>query len=120
AGPLIVNHLGPVGIIASVQIACYGGEMGLKGAIRSHPLVFLFGLAAMSLLGLLFVPPIPQSQIYHGFADQRTLFGIPNFWNLVSNLPFIVVGAMGLQYFRPDLSAGVFFLGVFLTGFRSS
>jgi hypothetical protein len=27
---------------------------------------------------------------------------------------------MGLQYFRRDLSAGVFFLGVFLTGFSSS
>ena len=51
------------------------------------------------------VPPIPQSQIYHGFADQRTLLGIPNFWNVVSNLPFILVGALGLQYVRRDLSA---------------
>ena len=68
----------------------------------------------------LLVPPIPQSQIYHGFADQRTLLGIPNFWNVVSNLPFVLVGAMGLQYFRRDLSAGLFFLGVFLTGFSSS
>ena len=71
--------------------------MGFKEAIRSHPLVFLFGLAAVSLLGLLLVPPIPQSQIYHGFADQRTLFGIPNFWNVVSNLPFVLVGAAGLK-----------------------
>ena len=94
--------------------------MGLKGAIRSHPLVFLFGLGVISLLGLLFVPPIPQPQDYHQFADQKTLLGIPNFWNVVSNLPFILVGAMGLQYFRRDMSAGVFFLGVFLTGFSSS
>jgi hypothetical protein len=70
--------------------------------------------------GLLFVPPIPQPQDYHQFADQKTLLGIPNFWNVVSNLPFLVVGAIGLQYFRRDLSAGVFFLGVFLTGFSSS
>jgi hypothetical protein len=94
--------------------------MGLTGAIRSRPLVFLFGLAAVSLLGLTLVPPIPQPQSYHQFADQRTLFGIPNFWNVVSNLPFVLVGAMGLKYFRRDLSAGVFFLGVFLTGFTSS
>ena len=47
--------------------------MGLKGQFL-HPLVFLFGLAAVSLLALLLVPPIPQSQIYHGFADQRMLF----------------------------------------------
>ena len=45
---------------------------------------------------LLLVPPIPQPQIYHGFADQQTLLGIPNFWNVVSNLPFILVGALGL------------------------
>jgi hypothetical protein len=95
--------------------------MGLNGAIRSHPLVFLFGLAAVSLLALfLFVPPVPQSQIYHGFADRRTLLGVPNFWNVVSNLPFIFVGAFGLRYFRRGMSAGVFFLGVFLTGFSSS
>jgi hypothetical protein len=94
--------------------------MGLKRAIRSHPLVFLFGMAAISLLGLMFVPPIPQPQDYHQFADRKTLLGIPNFWNVVSNLPFIVVGAMGLKYFREDQSAGVFFLGVFLTGFSSS
>ena len=73
--------------------------MGLKGAIRSHPLVFLFGLAAVSLLGLLLlVPPIPQPQDYHQFADRQTLLGIPNFWNVVSNLPFILVGAAGLQW----------------------
>ena len=94
--------------------------MGLSGAIRSHPLMFLFGLAAVSLLGLLFVPPIPQPQDYHHFADGRTLLGIPNFWNVVSNLPFILVGAWGLWRVRGDPSASVFFLGVFLTGFSSS
>jgi hypothetical protein len=94
--------------------------MSILAAIRSRPLTFLFGLAIISLLGLLLVPPIPQSQIYHGFADRRTLFGIPNFWNVVSNLPFILVGALGLWKVRRDLSASIFFLGVFLTGFTSS
>jgi Ceramidase len=94
--------------------------MNIPAAIRSRPLTFLFGLAVISLLGLLLVPPIPQSQIYHGFADRRTLFGIPNFWNVVSNLPFILVGALGLWKVRRDLSASIFFLGVFLTGFTSS
>jgi hypothetical protein len=87
---------------------------------RARPLVILFGLAAISLAGLLLLPPIPQSQIYHGFADQRTLLGIPNFWNVVSNLPFILVGALGLMHVRHGLSASIFFLGVFLTGFTSS
>jgi hypothetical protein len=94
--------------------------MSIPAAIRSRPLTFLFGLAAISLLGLLLVPPIPQSQFYHGFADRRTLFGIPNFWNVVSNLPFVLVGALGLWKVRRDLSASMFFLGVLLTGFTSS
>jgi len=29
------------------------------------------------------------------FADARALLGIPNVWNVVSNLPFIAVGAVG-------------------------
>lgn len=95
--------------------------MGLTASIRSHPLMFLFGLAAISLLALLLlVPPIPQPQGYHGFADGVTLLGTPNFWNVVSNLPFVLVGAAGLKYLRTNLAAGVFFLGVFLTGFSSS
>jgi hypothetical protein len=94
--------------------------MAFIGAIRTQPLTFLLGLAAVSLLALVFVPPIAQPQAYHQFADQRTLLGIPNFWNVVSNLPFVLVGALGLKFLRRDLSAGMFFLGVFLTGFSSS
>src|SRR5688572_25139004 len=93
--------------------------MGFAGAIRSHPLVFLFGLTAISLIGLVFAPPIPQPQSYHQFADQRTLFGVPHFWNVVSNLPFILVGTWGLFRGR-DVSPRMFFLGVSLTGFTSS
>ena len=95
--------------------------MGLATAIRSRPLTFLFGLAAVSLLALfVFVPPIAQPQSYHRFADEHALFGIPNFWNVVSNLPFVLVGAWGVWTARGDTSASVFFWGVFLTGFGSS
>ena len=66
------------------------------------------------------MPPIPQPQTYHGFADQHAMLGVPNFWNVVSNLPFILVGAMGLLRVRGNWSASTFFLGVFLTGFGSS
>ena len=94
--------------------------MNLTGTIRARPLIFLFGLAAVSLLALLLVPPIPQSQTYHSFADQRPLFGVPNFWNVVSNLPFVIVGVLGLMRVRGSLAASTFFLGVLLTGFGSS
>jgi hypothetical protein len=87
---------------------------------QNRPLLVLLGLMVASLAGLLLLPPIPQDQSYHNFADQRTLLGAPNFWNVVSNLPFIAVGAVGLWQFRRDPAIVVIFLGIFLTGFGSA
>jgi hypothetical protein len=33
---------------------------------------------------------------YHHFADNRTIFSIPNFWNVLSNVPFLLVALWGL------------------------
>ena len=73
-----------------------------------------------SLLGLLLLPPIVQNQNYHDFADQRTLFGIPNFWNVASNIPFIGIGAVGLWQFGRSPATMLLFVGIFLTGFGSA
>lgn len=94
--------------------------MIVVGAKSNHPLLVLVGLLAASLAGLLLLPPIPQDQAYHLFADQRTCLGIPNFWNVVSNIPFIVVGAIGLRQFRSDAATIVLFLGFLLTGIGSA
>ncbi len=53
-------------------------------------------VAAVGVIGALFVPRIPQDPAYHQFADNRTLLGIPNFWNVVTNIPFLLVGVFGL------------------------
>src|SRR6185312_8292451 len=82
-------------------------------------LAFLVFMTA-SLAGLLLLPPISQDQSYHGFADQRTILGIPHFWNVVSNLPFIAVGAAGIRHARRDPAIVVLFLGILMTGFGSS
>jgi hypothetical protein len=87
---------------------------------RGWPVLFLIFAAVASFSGLLLVPPIPQNQGYHQFADQRTLLSVPNFWNVISNIPFIVVGAAGLARFHRHAAACVLFLGIFLTGFGSS
>jgi len=99
---------------------CYFVEMTPGGVRINLPILAFSGLTAVSLAGLLLLPPIPQDQSYHQFADQRTIFGIPNFWNVVSNIPFLAVGLAGLRRFRQDPATVVFFLGVFLTGFGSS
>jgi hypothetical protein len=46
-------------------------------------------------IGVLFVPRIPQAQSYHHFADQRTLLEIPHFFDVASNIGFLVVGPWG-------------------------
>jgi hypothetical protein len=94
--------------------------MGRARIKPNLPILVFFGWMAVSLGGLLLLPPISQDQSYHQFADQRTMFGIPNFWNVISNLPFLAVGAVGLRRFRDDPATVVFFLGVFLTGIGSS
>jgi Ceramidase len=82
-------------------------------------LVFLISMA-VSIIGLLLLPPITQNQNYHDFADQRTILGIPYFWNVVSNLPFIAVGATGLWQFRRNPTIAMLFLGFLMTGFGSA
>ena len=86
----------------------------------NHPVPIFIGLTAASLAGLLLLPAIPQDRAYHLFADQRALLGIPNFWDVVSNIPFVVVGAVGLAQFRDDAAMIVLFLGFFLIGIGSS
>ena len=94
--------------------------MILSIAKGNRPLVAVLGLMVASLAILPLLPPIPQDPSYHDFADQRTLLGIPHFWNVVSNLPFVLVGAAGLWQFARDRAIFVLFLGVFLTGFGSA
>lgn len=58
----------------------------------------LLGLIVASALAIMLLPPIPQSLAYHEFIDRRPLWGIPNFLNVTTNLPFLLVGAWGLVY----------------------
>jgi|SRR6185369_7742000 hypothetical protein len=77
------------------------------------------------------VARIPQDPAYHRFADQRTIFGIPHFFDVISNLPFLFIGAWGLfvalQSSRNMFAVSserwpyvVLFVGVLLTAFGSS
>jgi len=50
----------------------------------------------MAIAITLLIPPIPQDESYHRFADARTIAGIPNFWNVISNFPFLLFGVYGL------------------------
>lgn len=53
-------------------------------------------VAAIAMCGAFLLQPIPQDPGYHVFADDVHLFGIPNFWNVATNLPFLFAGIVGL------------------------
>jgi hypothetical protein len=57
---------------------------------------FLPSLALLCVLVLVAHGPIAQDQRYHDFADQRTIWGIPHFNDVLTNLPFCVAGLLGI------------------------
>jgi hypothetical protein len=85
--------------------------------------IILIILAILSLIGMLIISPIEQDKSYHNFSDIRIFFGIPNFWNVISNLPFLIVGFLGLYNLntiaRKKTQYLLFFLGVVLIAFGS-
>lgn len=56
----------------------------------------MLALAAAATLGMSFAPAIPQPAAYHRFVDDRTLLGIPNALNVLSNVPFLFAGIAGV------------------------
>jgi len=90
----------------------------------------LIGVVILVSIVLLFSQaPIAQDIRYHAFADTRALWGIQNFWNVASNLLFLLVGWLGVYKVtfsktlyiedtnRPAYS--LFFAGVGLAAFGS-
>lgn len=78
-----------------------GGEL----ISRKTGITLLAAVIAVVALVFLLLPRIPQPQAYHHFADRRSFLGIPNFGDVVSNLPFAVVGLWGLLFvlrLKPD------------------
>jgi hypothetical protein len=57
----------------------------------------LLAVVSLAALGaVFFVPRIPQDPHYHEFVDDRMLLGVPHFWNVISNIGYLVVGLYGL------------------------
>lgn len=83
-------------------------------------------IVAGSLAAALLLDPIPQDPAYHQFADRRALLGIPNCLDVLSNLPFLLVGLAGLRVCFSRRMVGariewtVFFAGVAMVAFGSA
>ncbi|MEW8139647.1 MAG: ceramidase domain-containing protein [Candidatus Thiodiazotropha endolucinida] len=55
-------------------------------------------LLLFPLVLLLTIDPIPQDVSYHHFIDTGRFLGIPNFFDVISNLAFLFVGAVGIAF----------------------
>ncbi|AXH60206.1 ceramidase domain-containing protein [Pseudomonas amygdali] len=105
--------------------------------VKAHSIrwVLVALICGITVLAAALSSPIAQDQAYHAFGDHRHLFGVDNFWNVISNLPFVLVGLLGLHECWRQTSGGkmphvvmyelpgttvTFFAGVLLTGLGSA
>ena len=101
---------------------------------RGTQLAILLAVSAAAAVGISLAPRIPQDPAYHRFADSRPLGMVPNGWNVLSNLAFLLVGGYGVLK-TLEMPAGptagfiesrerwpyaLFFAGVTLTGIGSA
>lgn len=73
--------------------------------------------------------PIPQDASYHLFVDEREIWSIPNFWNVVTSIPFAIAGLLGivklstpekLKFLHENTAAYILlFVGTLLVSFGS-
>jgi hypothetical protein len=105
---------------------------GLKSTLKAAvPIAIALAVAAWGV----FAPPLLQDQAYHRFADTRAWLGVANAADTLSNLAFLVVGALGLAFLQRERAAAsserfaspreirpywVFFAGVALTSVGSA
>lgn len=88
--------------------------------------LFILFVISIALLSFLFsLDPIPQDPLYHLFADTRSLFSVPNIWNVLSNILFLIVGLTGIKLvshsgIKEHPQYFIFFIGVALTSLGSA
>lgn len=103
-----------------------------RAAPLRDPRLWLLGLLALAMAAaIVLLPAMPTPAHLSVYADRRDFFGVPNFFDVASNAPFVLVGVWGLYALaRGSRSAfasaaerwpyGVLFASVALVGFGSA
>lgn len=60
------------------------------------PRILLVIATLLTVIVFCLLNPIPQPKSYHNFADQRSWQGMPNAWNVLSNIAIAIPGLWGL------------------------
>ncbi len=90
--------------------------------------LILLGLLTLACIIVAFaLKRVSQSVEYHHFADARQFLGVTNFANVISNIPFLVGGIIGMVLLsRTKASKSIsviylfLFIGVLFTGVGSA
>lgn len=92
--------------------------------------LLLLLVTGAAIAAAFFMQAIPQPAEYHEFIDSRTLYGVTNFWNIATNIGFVIFGIMGListinagksnQSFGLQHAYGLFFTASILIGLGSA
>jgi len=77
-------------------------------------------VAAALALALVALGVIPQWADYHAFADARGWLGLPNAENVISNLPFALIGLWGWQVASRSIAWRAFSAALVCTAFGSA
>lgn len=96
----------------------------MKNYKKDTPKIMLSVSILITLFVLLFIKPIAQDTHYHQFANDTCMWGINNFWNVISNMGFVAAGIYGfiiiLKYQVKNPIIWVLFSGIILTGIGSA
>ena len=94
-----------------------------QGKASKYGYITLAMLAIALVVLIIKISPINQDQNYHQFSDQSAFLNIPNFGNVISNVPFIVIGIFGLTKVSKQHVSGrqysIFFVGIALVSIGS-
>jgi Ceramidase len=88
------------------------------------PKLLLWITAITTVIVFIFLKPISQNLNYHHFANDDVVFGISNFWNVISNIGFVIIGVMSILFLLNNKINNpiiyTLFIAVFLTGIGSA
>jgi len=72
--------------------------------VKKYYIILL--LAVLFIVIMFLYGRIPQDPDYHHFADQRRILGIPYFMDVITNLPFVLIGVLELHFGRGCMVKG--------------
>lgn len=86
--------IAPMFVLSNKKLKSKNTKMETKKEKLGAALLIGIALAAFTAASL--QPPVSQNISYHHFTDVRSILSLSNFWNVISNIPFFIVGFLGL------------------------